>query len=389
MKNSSGWLKLLARTLSYILVAAVAAAAALLLQGNGSAKLERLQYLLENRFIGEADTAALEDAAAEAMINALGDRWSYYIPAAEYAAYQERKKNAYVGIGVTISVREDEQGFDILKVEQGGSAQEAGILPGDILVEVEGQQVYPLGTSGTGSLIRGEEGTTVTVTVLRDGQRLSFTPIRKTIRTAVATGQMLQDSIGLVTINNFNDHCADETKAAVGELLEQGAQALIFDVRNNPGGYVSELTALLDYLLPEGEIFRSVDYAGKEAVKKSDADCVEVPMAVLVNSESYSAAEFFAAALEEYDWAVVAGDPTCGKGYFQTTYQFSDGSAVGLSIGKYFTPNGVSLAEAGGLVPEVLVEVDEETAALISAGALDPEEDPQLQAAVKALQDER
>ena len=389
MKNPSGWLKFLSRTVSYILVAAAATAVTLFLCGNDAGKLGQLQFLLEKRFIGEVDPAALEDAAAEAMVNALGDRWSYYIPAADYTVYQEQKKNAYVGIGMTISVREDTLGFDILKVEQGGSAQEAGILPGDILVEVEGQQVYPLGTGGTGDLIRGEEGTAVAVTVLRNGDRLNFTLPRKTIRVAVAAGQMLQDSIGLVTINNFNEHCADETKAAVGELLEQGAQALIFDVRNNPGGYVSELTALLDYLLPKGEIFRSVDYAGKEEVKRSDAACVEVPMAVLVNSESYSAAEFFAAALEEYDWAIVAGDPTCGKGYFQTTYRLSDGSAVGLSIGKYFTPNGVSLAEAGGLVPEVLVEVDAETAALIYAGVLDPEEDPQLQAAVKALQDEK
>lgn len=381
--------KLISRILSYVLVAALASAVTLFLCGSGSGKLAQLQNLLEKRFIGEADPAAIEDAAAEAMVNALGDRWSYYISAADYEAYEEQKKNAYVGIGVTIGVREDEQGFDILQVEPGGAAQEAGVLPGDILVEVEGQTVFSLGTGGARELIRGEAGTEVTVAVLRDSQRMEFTLTRKTIQVAVVTAQMLDGNIGLVTINNFNEKCADEGKSAIKELLGQGAQALVFDVRNNPGGYVSELTELLDYLLPEGVLFRSVDYAGREEVKKSDADCVEIPMAVLVNSESYSAAEFFAAALEEYDWAVVVGDPTCGKGYFQTTYRFSDGSAVGLSIGKYFTPNGVSLAEVGGLVPEVLEEVDDETAELIYADALEPEEDPQLQAAVKALREEK
>ena len=389
MQNFSGWQKLLLRALSYIVVAAATATMTLFLYGSDAGKLGQLQYLLEKRFVGEVDSAALEDAAAQAMVNALGDRWSYYIPAADYTAYQEQKKNAYVGIGVTISVREDAQGFDILKVEQGGSAWEAGILPGDILVEVEGQQVYPLGIDGTTDLIRGEEGTTVAVAVLRDGQHLNFTLPRKTVRVAVATGQMLQGNIGLVSIRNFNEHCADEAKEAIEKLLEQGAQTLIFDVRNNPGGYVSEMTALLDYLLPEGEIFRSVDYAGREEVKYSDAKCVEIPMAVLVNSQSYSAAEFFAAALEEYDWAVAAGTPTCGKGYFQATYRLRDGSAVGLSIGKYFTPRGVSLAEAGGLVPEILLEVDEQTEALIYTGVLGWEEDPQLQAAIKAMEKEK
>ena len=142
---------------------------------------------------------------------------------------------------------------------------------------------------------------------------------------------------------------------------------------------------MLDYLLPKGEIFRSVDYAGREEITESDEKCLKMPMAVLVNASSYSAAEFFAAALEEYDWAVTVGEATVGKGYFQNTYQLNDGSAVGLSIGKYFTPKGVSLAEVGGLQPKVLSAVDEETAAKIYADLLPAEEDPQIQAAVKVL----
>lgn len=385
MQNKNCWQAVILRVLSYVLVAAVASAVTFFLYGEAPSKLDQLEALLQEKFIGEADQTAMEDAAADAMVRAMGDRWSYYIPADQYGSYKENKRNEYVGIGITISVREDGTGFDILQVEPGGPAKEAGILPGDILTEVSGQSVAELGTDGARGLIQGKAGTEVSVSVLRNGEKLTFQLERKVISRLVAQGQMLANNVGYVTIANFNDKCCEETTAAVEQLLEQGAQALIFDVRNNGGGYLAELTDLLDYLLPEGVIFRSVDYTGREEVEKSDADCVEVPMAVLVNSGSYSAAEFFAAALEEYDWAIVAGDPTSGKGYYQNTYTLSDGSAVGLSVGKYFTPNGVSLADAGGLVPEVLVEVDDQTAAMIYAGALAPEEDPQLQAAVQAL----
>ena len=289
-------------------------------------------------------------------------------------------------MGITIQVREDEKGFDILKVEPDGPAQQAGILPGDILIEVEGQPVFPMGTEGARDLIRGEEGTEVSVSVLRGEEKLTFTLTRSTVQVAVATGQLLEENIGLVTIANFNENCAQETIKIVEELREQGAQALIFDVRNTPGGYLTELTKLLDYLLPEGVIFQSVDYDGNEEIYRSDEKCLEMPMAVLVNGESYSAAEFFAAALEEYDWAITAGEQTCGKGYFQTTYRLLDGSAVGLSIGKYYTPNGVSLAEVGGLTPQIVAEVDEQTAAMIYAKTIEPTNDPQLQTALEVLQ---
>lgn len=383
-----GWQKKLLRAVSYVLVAVAASAVTLCMCSKSGGKLVQLENLLEDRFIGETDQTAMEDAAARAMVASLGDRWSYYISAADYEAYEEGKKNAYVGIGITIAVREDEKGFTVLRVEPDGPAQQAGILPGDILTEVEGQPVCPLGTEGTKNLIRGQEGTEVSVTVLRDGEMYAFTLIRSEISVTVATGQLLDGGIGLITIANFNENCADETIKAIEDLQEQGAQALIFDVRNNPGGYLTELTKLLDYLLPEGVIFQSVDYAEKEQTYYSDEACLEMPMAVLVNGESYSAAEFFAAALEEYDWAITAGTQTCGKGYFQTTYRLSDGSAVGLSIGKYYTPKGISLAEAGGLTPQILLEVDDETAAKIYAKVLEPEDDPQLQATIEALQNE-
>ena len=383
------------KILSYILVAALSAAAALAVSSSPagqsvgiSSKLDQLESLIEERFIGEVDTTAIEDAAAEAMVDALGDRWSYYISAENYQAYTEQMANAYVGIGVTIQVTEDNSGFLVTKVNANGPANEAGLLPGDRMVAVNGQSILDLTASETGELVKGDAGTFVDITVVRDGAEQTFHVERREVKVDVATATMLEGNIGLVTIANFDSRCAEETIAAIESLLEQGATALIFDVRNNPGGYANELVKVLDYLLPEGDLFRTVDYAGNENVDTSDASCLEgVPMAVLVNGESYSAAEFFAAALSEYEVAVVVGQPTVGKGYYQVTYKLNDGSAVGLSIGKYFTPKGVSLAEEGGLVPDVVVEVDEETFAAIYAGTLDPALDPQIQAAVEALQE--
>ena len=377
--------KFVLRGLSYVLVAAVSAFIALMLWGGEYSKLTELENVIKNNFVGQADMEQARDAAAEAMVDALGDRWSYYISAEDYAAYQDNKDNSYVGVGITIIKREDAAGFDITEVTPGGSAHEQGVLPGDILIAVDGQPVAEKTTTDIRTIVRGEEGTNVSVTVLRNEEELEFTLQRKRIQLAVARGQMLDGGIGLVRIENFNTNCASETIAAVKALLEQGATKLIFDVRNNPGGYVKEMTKVLDYLLPEGVLFRQEDNTGKASQIDSDKDCLEVPMAVLVNGDSYSAAEFFAAALREYDWAIVVGQQTVGKGYYQYTIDLYDGSAVNLSCGKYFTPKGVNLTEVGGLTPDAEVEVDEQTAAQIASQTISVTEDPQIQAAIEAL----
>ena len=387
MNQKFDWKKFLLKSLSYLLVAVLASVLTLVLWGGRSTKLTELEKIIDLKFIGEMNLEEVRDAAAEAMVDALGDRWSYYISAKDYAAYQESKDNAYVGIGVTIVGREDGTGFDIKEVTPGGSAQEGGILPGDILIEAEGKSAAELDINSVKDIIRGEVGTKVTVAVLRNGEKITFTLERREVKVPVATGQMLPGNIGLVRIVNFNAGCSKETIAAVEELRNQGATALIFDVRNNPGGYVNEMVKVLDHLLPEGILFRELNYLGNTGERYSDAACVELPMAVLVNGSSYSAAEFFAAALEEYDWATVVGEPTTGKGYYQNTIKLSDGSAVNLSTGKYFTPKGINLTDVGGLKPKIEVKVDNQTAALIYAQLLPVAEDPQIQAAVKYLQE--
>ena len=373
---------------SYVLVAVLATVMTLTMvryeERKNTSKLEQLEQLIEEKFIGEADTEALEDAAASAMVLATGDRWSYYMSADSYESYKERMANAYVGVGITIQVAEDSSGFLIIDVAQGGPAQEAGLQTLDLLIEVEGQDVREMTTEEVRDLVKGKEGTFVSMTVLRKGEHRSFSVERRTVQTPVATYEMLDGGIGLVTIETVDSRCAEETIAAIEALLKDGAEKLIFDVRHNPGGYAEELVEVLDYLLPEGELFRTVRYDGKEHTDMSAAAHLDIPMAVLVNAGSYSAAEFFAAALNDYDAAVTVGEQTVGKGYYQTTYALSDGSAVSLSIGEYFTPGGENLAGVG-VTPEVLVPVDEETSAGIYYNTLTPEEDPQIQAAVKAL----
>ena len=376
--------------LSYVLVAAIASVAtmgAVLLQQDqqfqASPKLQQVLQLIEERFIGETDRTALEDAAAGAMIDAMGDRWSYYISAKDYAAHMEQMNNAYVGIGVTISPLE-EGGFEIIVVNAGGPAEEAGIQLGDVIVAVSGQSVLEMDTTACRDLVRGKEGTFVDITVRRGEEELTLSVERKTVQTPVATGEMLEGNVGLVRIVNFDARCYSESVAAIEQLLDQGATALIFDVRNNPGGYKTELVKLLDYLLPEGDLFLSENYKGETSVDRSDAKYLDIPMAVLVNGRSYSAAEFFAAALSEYEAAITIGQQTTGKGYFQNTFLLSDGSAVAISTGRYKTPKGVSL-EGVGITPDVVVAVDENTDYYIYAGTLPAMDDPQILAALDAL----
>lgn len=394
-------MKKIGKTMSYVLVAVVASLMTLAFclfgyriyvdhaqnavskawSGN---KLFEVEALLTERFVGDVDMDALEDTAAAAMVDAIDDQWSYYISAADYQDYLEDMANAYVGVGITIQVNEEPAGLRVIQVNSSGPAYEAGVQVGDILIAVGDVDIRGMTTDETAALVKGEEGTYVDLTFLREGAKMTFSVQRRQVDVEVVTYEMLEGNVGLVTITNFHSGCADAAIAAIKDLRKQGAESLIFDVRNNGGGYASELVELLDYLLPEGPLFRTVRYDGVENVDESDAACLEMPMAVLANRNSYSAAEFFVAALVEYDWATFVGEQTTGKGRYQVCYQLSDGSAVNLSIGEYFTPNGNNLAGIG-LTPDVAVAVDEETFYAIYGNTLEPEEDPQIQAALAVL----
>lgn len=374
--------------LSYVLVAALACGATLFFVSASTDynKLEDLENLILTSFAGDANKTKIEDAAADAMVNAMGDRWSYYIPAAELPSFLENSENAYVGIGVTVQATDDNSGLMVIAVQPGGPAEEAGVQVGDVIIQVDGESAQDRTVTEISAMIKGEEGTVVSITVLRSGEGITMSMTRKRMETTVASSKLLNEHVGLVTIQNFDERCADETIAAIKALLNQGADMLLFDVRNNPGGYVDELTKILDYLLPEGNLIRTVGTDGSDETVTSDADCVKVPMAVLVNENTYSAAELFAVDLSEYGVARIFGQKTSGKGFFQQVFQFSDGSAAGISVGRYYTSQGNNL-EGIGLTPDEEIKLDDESEALLYNGMLEPENDAQLQAAMSYLMD--
>ena len=353
-------------------------------QTPAEAKTAEISAYLDRFFIDDYDEEKLADAAASAMVEATGDRWSYYLTAEEKSSYDEQMQNAYVGIGVTITAQEELGGMRIEAVTADGPAEKAGLLTGDIITEVEGEKTLDLGMTGTRTKVRGEEGTFVTLTILRGEESFPVSVERRSIQTPVATYEMLDGQIGYIKIANFDTRCAEETNAAMDELIAQDSKALIFDVRNNGGGYKNELVKVLDKILPEGILFQSEDYQGSKQIDRSDADCIDLPMAVLVNQDSYSAAEFFAAAIQEYDWGTVVGTKTVGKGNFQTAFTLSDGSMLNLSIGKYYTPQGRSLTDTG-ITPDVEIALSDEDGAKLYYGQLEKADDAQLQAAIREI----
>lgn len=348
-------------------------------------KVDEIVALLEEYYVDGYTTEELGDYLAQAVIDSVGDRWSYYVSAEDYDAYVEDNNNAYVGIGVTIRlVNEDDPGLTVISVTSNSPAYQAGLQIDDVIVAVEGESVTELGLEETQSRVKGEAGTDVTLTILRGDERFDVTITRGVVEMEVVTYELLEQGIGYIKINNFDANCYSNASEAIDELQAQGATALIFDLRFNPGGRKTELVELLDDLLPEGPLFRSVDYAGREDIDYSDANYLDLPMAVLVNADSYSAAEFFAAAMQEYGAAVIVGGQTTGKANYQQTFRLSDGSAIAISTGHYQTPNGVTL-EGLGVTPDIPVEIDNETYLALYYGELEFADDAQLQAAIAAL----
>lgn len=339
-------------------------------------KFLEIKNTLDKYYVGEVNDEQVNSSAFYSMVKALGDKWSYYMTPAEYENYKLYTANQYAGIGVTIEKDEESKGFRIVAVTPGSPAEASGVVVGDIMLKVEGEDVAELDTEGVRNLITSRLDDSIMVTMQRaDGTVKDMQINCRLINIVPVQYEMMEKNTGYVKISNFETGSAAAAEEAIEKLLAEGAVCFVFDVRGNPGGLLSELTELLDYILPEGDIFVSVDKENQEQVTKSDNICLDVPMVVLMDENSYSAAEFFAAALSEYGWARTVGTKTTGKGRSQITIELSDGSAVHLSSRKYLTPKRTDLAILGGLNPDVPVE-----------RGLDPEIDEQLERAVHEAQ---
>ena len=331
-----------------------------------------IEKIIDDNYIGDADYNELYNAAAAAMVKSIGDKWSYFMNAEEYEAYKLSSSNEYSGIGVSVKVNSSGE-FEVFSVEESSPAANAGIAVGDIITAIDGVDVSDKTLEDVSLLIRSKVNKDFPMTLESSGDTKTVTVACEIIYKNPVSSRLLDGNIGYIKISNFEAGSSENTKKAIEQLLQTGATSFIFDVRNNPGGLLTELVDLLDYILPEGDLFISVDKSGKETVQTSDKVSLKNKMIVLVNGNSYSAAEFFAAALQEYNWATVVGEQTTGKARSQITLELSDGSAVHISTHKYLTPNRVDLAEAGGVTPDIAVAQDDEKT------------DKQLETAINAL----
>lgn len=345
-------------------------------------KLRELDRIVSEQYVGTVDEQAVADYAAVGYVAGLDDQWSSYIPAEECEAYQLNSGGKGCGIGVTVITETGD--IHVSLVYDDSPAAAAGIEKGDYIVGAEGLTVAQDGADAVVDAIAGEAGTEVTVSVADtpDGAARELTMERAVVTQKMAWGEMLDDTVGYLRIENFHEGAAAQFQTALDGLLDAGAQALVIDVRHNGGGRVVEMSEMLDPLLPEGTIMTLRTKDGTETVYESDAEMLDLPLVVLVDAQSISAAEFFAAALQEYDRATLVGTHTTGKGRAQQTIELSDGSAVNLSVEEYFTPQGESLAGVG-IAPDVEVALSDEQAA--DFYFLDPQDDPQLQQAAALL----
>lgn len=334
-------------------------------------KTNLIRGIIANQYIGEIDWETMETDVAKTMIDEVGDRWSYYMTQEEYESYSAYSNNTSFGIGVTVTLDVETEGFLIDSVTKGSPADEAGIVAGQIIIAVEGQSVIGKDTSELRSLMQAQEGK-FELSLLSGGEGITAAVYLTNIFKDPVSYEMKENNVGYIRIENFETGAASGAQKAIEDLGSEGAASLIFDVRSNPGGKLSELIDLLDYILPEGDIFISVSKNGRQAVSTSDAACIDYPIVVLLDANSYSAAEFFAAALSEYGYAALIGEQSTGKGRSQSTFELYDGSAVHISTKRYLTPNGIDLSEQGGLTPDIEI-------------ALDGANDTQLEEAIKYL----
>lgn len=369
-----GWAKIIiAVVLTLVVTLGAVAGAAVMVFGRDGIALMQGYLLAKFSFVEtDADLSKAVDSALDGMVEGLGDRWSYYLDPESYQDTLESRANNYVGIGITVSY-DREDGLLVQEVTEEGPAQQAGVKAGDVITHVDGTSVAGDARYEATDMIAGEEGTQVELTLLgEDGTTRTVTCTRQTLKSDSVSSKLLDDGVGYVRLDNFYSGAASSLSREVQSLMDQGATSLVLDVRSNPGGYVAELIVALDYLLPEGPVFTERPRWGEETVYDSDAECVDLPMAVLVDAYSYSAAELFAAQLRESVQAPIVGEVTSGKGYAQLTFPLVNGGGLGLSVSAYCTGGGHSLI-GEGIQPDVELSLD------------DSGTDNQLQAAIDLL----
>lgn len=310
-----------------------------------------IKDVVDEQYIDEVSRQTLGDYAAAAMVSGLADKWSYYMSADEYKTYQLNSANEYSGIGMSI-MKQDDGSFQVVSVNADSPAGLAGLGAGDVITAVDGEDITSMSLDEARKLIRSKMNGKFTLGL---GRKNSIEVDCSSVYQSAVNYRLEKTEAGYVQILNFEAGSGDDAIAAVEDLLNQGAVALCIDLRGNPGGLDTECAKFLDYLLPNGTLFIETDKQGNEKVTTSDGMCIQLPMCVLVNAETFGEAEVCAAVLQEYQWATVLGEATTGKTRTQETIPLEGGSALRLSTGTYLTGNRTDISAKGGVVPDLIL----------------------------------
>ena len=357
----------------------------------GFGKLLEVDALYRNLYVKDVDGDELMDGILAGYVMGSGDRFGAYYPAEEFQSYMDSLNGDMQGIGVNVIWNAEYGAIEIINVMPDSPALDAGVEPGDLIIYVgdEMESVADLGYYGALTKLQGKAGTTAVFTVARGKhyeKTVSFSILRGyvTEQTVMYHVYALDSTVGVVKITGFDRATPNQLFAAVQDLLDGGCTRLVVDVRNNPGGELQGICSVLDYLLPYGPVIRTIDRDGnEEVIYRSDAKALDVPMAVLVNENTASAAELFCSALQDYEKAVIVGTQTYGKGSMQTIRQLSDGSGLSVTY-RYYCPPFSDNYDGVGVTPDVVVEP---AGAMLEKNIykITDEEDNQLQAAVAEL----
>lgn len=344
-------------------------------------KVDLLLRNLQDHYLEEIDAETLLDGAYHGVVSAVGDPYTRYYTEDEYREYRESTSGQYVGIGITVRAAEG-GGAEIVSIEEKGPAAAAGMQVGDVLVKAGDVDLQNMELSDMVGVIRGKKGTEVEITFLRGAQNKTVTVTRDMIEEVTVTSELLESGIGYIALKGFEEVTTEQFRSALTTLKEQNMQGLIIDLRDNPGGRVDVVQKICDELLPAGVITYTEDkYGNREFYSSLDEPYLNLPLVILVNENSASAAEIMAGAIQDREAGILVGTTTFGKGIVQQTSPFSDGTAMKVTMAKYYTPNG-SYIHKIGIEPDIKIALPE---GVRFADITSHEEDIQLQTAIEAL----
>ena len=348
-------------------------------------KTGEIEALINAYYLDEIDGQQVEDTMYTGMVAGLDDPYSVYYSKEELESMEEATAGEYSGIGATLSQDPETKEISVVSCFTGTPAEEAGLLPGDVITGWNGSPVSDMELSELVSKIKTDPDEHLTLSIERDGEELEVELTRRAVKIPTVEYEMLEDQIGYIRLLEFDEVTAQQFEDAMSDLESQGMEKLIIDVRNNPGGVLQTVCDMLDQLLPEGMIVYTEDKNGKRTEYTSDEEHqFTKPLAVLVNGNSASASEIFAGAVQDYGIGTIVGTTTFGKGIVQKIFYLSDGTGLKLTVAKYYTPKGHDIHKKG-IRPDVEVELDE---VLQNQSSISHEEDNQLQKAISVLQEQ-